>query len=1210
MRIRGLLAFRLRRSGRKLCLLLVPAVLGLALALLVAGMGSIPMVVAAPVLNGDFEAGEAGWTRWAAPWSTGVEWGATGGTGNLTVTASGNFGWFQRVAVVPGEGYTLVGQWAGDVSSSGWAEIVLFDCTEGMSDADIIARIDTGQVQDVIAKKDAWGLNPPPVWDWEPIAQSPHPDGRGLDIHTSCGEIVLALKLGGLGAGSHVSFDDLEFADRENQVDLSISKRFDPGGLLSAGQAITYTLTFTNSGPELATGVIITDTVPVSVTNTGVVSSGVAITQVVPGYVWNVQALGVGQGGVITVTGVLSDPLPVGASFTNTAIIATGDADADAGDNRSAVGVTVAALVTSVEPAANSHTASVSTSLTATVGGAVSQTTIFTEAFAVHGGFQGRLAGGFSVPVGSGVIAFDPVVEFHPGEFIQTSVTSGVVAGGVPLGRPTVWQFRTAVPFGSGHFVDSGQNLGSGNSLDVALGDLDGDRDLDAFVGNASNQPDRVWLNDGTGQFTVTAQSLGASNTYGVALGDVDSDGDLDAFVANRGQANTVWLNDGAGRFTVTAQSLGVSQSYDVALGDVDGDGDLDAFVANSTLPNTVWLNDGTGAFRDSGQRLGSANSEGVALGDVDRDGDLDAFVANWQQGDEVWLNDGSGTFQDSGQDLGAAASHAVALGDVDGDGDLDAFVGTDLAELVWLNDGTGVFRDSGQELGGSNSWGHDVTLGDLDGDGDLDAFVANPSSQPNRVWLNQGGAQRGTPGVFEDSGQRLGVSSSKGVALGDVDGDGDLDAVVANDGQSNRLWWNLNRADLSVAKTVSPRVAAPGQTVTYTLVYTSLGPQAAIGVQIADPIPGVLADVGYVSAGPAVTPTGAVSYTWHMRDLAPGDGGVITVTGTVSPFVSGVFSLTNRATITAAVVDILADDNLSVVSSTVDADPPGPPALLSPADGAVISDTTPALTWGASPSPDVTGYLLNWGDVAIDVGDVTLYIPTFLVDGVYTWTVAAYDRVGNVGTYTDTRSFTVDATPPDTPALMAPLDGLVTSTTFFTLTWETSVDAVGYLLHLDDAALDVGDVVTYATGALADGVHTWTVAAYDALGNTSAPADARVFVVDTVSPQVLAVAPHGGAKDAAIDAAVVITFSEPIDAGSLAYAVTPDPGGWSTVWDEGGTVATLTHHPFAYLASYTVTVTVADDLAGHPLAVAPVVWSFATAPYRVCLPLVVRNFP
>ena len=181
MEVRRSLVFHVQPSARRLLLVCGSALLGLVLALLVTVLWMSPTAVAAPVFNGDFEAGEAGWTRWVAPWSSSVEWGTTGGTGNLTVTVSGNFGWFQRVEVVPGEGYTLVGQWAGDVSSSGWAEIVLFDCTAGMSDADIIDRIDIGQPQDLVAKKDAWGLNPPPVWDWEPIALSPQPDGRGLD---------------------------------------------------------------------------------------------------------------------------------------------------------------------------------------------------------------------------------------------------------------------------------------------------------------------------------------------------------------------------------------------------------------------------------------------------------------------------------------------------------------------------------------------------------------------------------------------------------------------------------------------------------------------------------------------------------------------------------------------------------------------------------------------------------------------------------------------------------------------------------------------------------------------------------------------------------------------------------------------------------------------------------------------------------------------
>jgi uncharacterized repeat protein (TIGR01451 family) len=90
------------------------------------------------------------------------------------------------------------------------------------------------------------------------------------------------------------------------------------------GDPIIYTLTFSNSESSTATGVVITDIVPVSVTVSGVVSSGVAITDTgtIPGYVWEVQDLAPGQGGVITITGVLSAALLAGARVDNTAEIA------------------------------------------------------------------------------------------------------------------------------------------------------------------------------------------------------------------------------------------------------------------------------------------------------------------------------------------------------------------------------------------------------------------------------------------------------------------------------------------------------------------------------------------------------------------------------------------------------------------------------------------------------------------------------------------------------------------------------------------------------------------------------------------------------------------------------------------------------------------------------------------------------------------------
>ena len=76
----------------------------------------------------------------------------------------------------------------------------------------------------------------------------------------------------------------------------------------------------------------------------------------------------------------------------------------------------------------------------------------------------------------------------------------------------------------------------------MALSDIDGDGDPDAFVSNSNGKSNKLWINDGTGKFAEHSQGLGTSNSMGLALGDVDGDGDLDAFVANM-SPNTVWLN-------------------------------------------------------------------------------------------------------------------------------------------------------------------------------------------------------------------------------------------------------------------------------------------------------------------------------------------------------------------------------------------------------------------------------------------------------------------------------------------------------------------------------------------------------------------------------------------------------------------------------------------------------------------------------------------
>ncbi len=493
--------------------------------------------------------------------------------------------------------------------------------------------------------------------------------------------------------------------------------------------------------------------------------------------------------------------------------------------------------VTSLVPAAGSHAAPPSTSVAATFSQDISSASATTDSFVVHAAQTGPRAGAATITSSGTTVTLDPISDFHPGELVQATATSAIRGSAGQGATPHVWQFRTGPTAGSGVFNDSGQTIGiaanNTRSFALAIGDLDGDGDIDMFVANDA-QGSRVYLNDGAAVFTDTGQSLGSTPSRDVALGDLDGDGDLDAVVANtNGAANRVWQNDGSGVFSET-QNFGSNNSTDVKLADLDADGDLDAFIANAGA-NRVWLNNG-GVLSDSGQNLGNHTSLGVALGDVDGDGDLDAFVGNtFGHPDRVWTNDGNGAFSDSGQALGnlaAKSSRDVVMGDVDGDGDLDAFVvGRGYNNRLFLNGGEGVFTDSGQVIDAPVNpfFEYGAAIGDVDADGDLDIVTAAAAiAHWNRVFLNDG------DGGFTETGQNLGggapyatnAMGSYGIELGDLDGDGDLDVAISNDNttpvinSTSRVWLNQNltpSATLSV-DTQAIAEAAATATVTVTL--------------------------------------------------------------------------------------------------------------------------------------------------------------------------------------------------------------------------------------------------------------------------------------------------------------------------------------------------------------------------------------------------------
>ncbi len=239
--------------------------------------------------------------------------------------------------------------------------------------------------------------------------------------------------------------------------------------------------------------------------------------------------------------------------------------------------------------------------------------------------------------------------------------------------------------------------------------------------------------------------------------------------------------------------------ALDGALLDADGDGDLDVAVAVENGPNRLYRNEGRGRLVFVADVFGTASGdhEHARVADFDRDGHMDVlFIAEDTEQHALFLGRGDGTFQPAGDRLPATSqANGVAVGDVDGDGLPDIVIGNTTEgrdgpaqPFLWLNDARrpGHFVDAtGSHLPSIDVQAQGVLLADLDGDGDLDMVIA--SQDPvNRLLLNDG------TGRFTDATARLGPqlpTETREVHALDVDADGRLDLVFFNLTSNNQAW-------------------------------------------------------------------------------------------------------------------------------------------------------------------------------------------------------------------------------------------------------------------------------------------------------------------------------------------------------------------------------------------------------------------------------------
>jgi FG-GAP-like repeat len=376
-----------------------------------------------------------------------------------------------------------------------------------------------------------------------------------------------------------------------------------------------------------------------------------------------------------------------------------------------------------------------------------------------------------------------------------------------------------------------------------AWADVDGDGDLDEFVGFAAGKANRLYRND-RGSFVDIAAAAGVADltdTRAAAWGDFDGDGRIDLYVGFTRRSETknrLYRNVSAGgelRFSDVASTMAVDalgETRQVSWIDYDKDGDLDLFVAFRDAPNMLFRNDGA-RFTSVARDLGvddPRRTVGAVWFDYDADGDLDLFTAN-QNGDAngLWRNDGA-RFVDVAHALAmdapgrpeTAGSNGPSVVDVDSDGDLDLFVASYGSNFFYRNDGEGKFTEIAAQLGLAG--GDKATpsrWGDFDNDGRPDLYVSSYIDQPikERDFLFHHDGSR-----FTDVRTMLGLTlgATHGVQWVDFDGDGDLDLSLANNNPNgahplyrNRLVKSASSRSLSIPiKDEKGRARKPGTEV------------------------------------------------------------------------------------------------------------------------------------------------------------------------------------------------------------------------------------------------------------------------------------------------------------------------------------------------------------------------------------------------------------
>ncbi len=359
-------------------------------------------------------------------------------------------------------------------------------------------------------------------------------------------------------------------------------------------------------------------------------------------------------------------------------------------------------------------------------------------------------------------------------------------------------------------------NLISGSTYDIALADMNRDGFLDVVEANSgdpagepigSNQPSKILFYDPiTMNLVDSGWNIPIQSTRGVVVGDLNNDNYPDLVFSNSdvsglgGAINRIYFNEQGKGLRSFALGEDKRASYAAVLADMDVDGFMDIIISNSGSANQVYINNKTDGFLDPVDFGSNDNSYHIAVGDIDRDGYPDVVEINDSKPDRVYFNDQNGgltryiLISDD-----TYSSSAVALADFNRDGWLDIVIangfGTDNDNVhIFINDKGERFDypdRNGQVFLAKAAVG--LSVGDIDHDGDVDILVASHKAKDTETYIKNSILLNDGFGVFSDSYQPIWEAyGSHNIEVGDIDLNGKLDVITANDGKSaTKLYFN-----------------------------------------------------------------------------------------------------------------------------------------------------------------------------------------------------------------------------------------------------------------------------------------------------------------------------------------------------------------------------------------------------------------------------------